>query len=101
MSLFVSIAYAADSVDSLIANINTYIINPFIAFLFVLATVLFLIGMIRYYIAGEEKDRETGKKHMAWGLVGMFIMISVFGIMRIIVNTFGIDLSEFDTTLPG
>lgn len=101
MYFFARTVYAADSVDTLIANINAYIINPFIAFLFVLATVYFLIGMVRYYIAGSESDRETGKKHMVWGLVGMFIMISVFGIMKIIVNTFGIDVSEFGTSIPG
>jgi hypothetical protein len=91
---------AAGDIDGLLANINTYIINPFIGLLFVLATVWFLVGLVRYFLAGSPEDRAIGHKHMIWGLVGMFIMISVFGIMKIIVNTFGIDLTEFGTDIP-
>ena len=82
------------NIDQLLLKINTYILNPFIGFLFVLATILFLYGMARYYIAGSPADRVIGQRHMVWGLLGMFIMISVFGIMRIIIGTFGITLPE-------
>jgi hypothetical protein len=101
MHSFTNIAYAAaGNVDQLIANINKYIVNPFIGFLFVLATILFLVGVARYYLAGSPEDRSIGHKHMIWGLTGMFIMISVFGIMKIIINTFGINLSEFGASIP-
>ncbi len=82
------------NIDQLLLKINTYILNPFIGFLFVLATFLFLYGMTRYYIAGTPQDRATGQRHMVWGLLGMFIMISVFGIMRLIIGTFGITLPQ-------
>ncbi|MCI0542167.1 hypothetical protein L0Y69_00210 [bacterium] len=90
------------NIDTIILRINEYIINPIIAFLFVLATLLFISGLVRFFLMGdsEGKNRETGKQHMVWGLVGMFIMVSVFGIMQLIVNTFGIDLSEFDAEIP-
>jgi hypothetical protein len=95
------IAYAAaGNIDQLIASINKYIVNPFIGLLFVLATVWFLVGLARYFLAGNPEDRATGQRHMVWGLVGMFVMISVFGIMKIVVNTFGINLTEFDTGIP-
>lgn len=89
-------------IDEIILRVNQYILNPIIAFLFVLASILFVYGLVKFFLAAKEggEDRETGKKHMVWGLVGMFIMISVFGIMRLIVNTFGIDLSEFDAEIP-
>lgn len=101
MPSFTNVAYAqAQNIDQLIVKINTYIINPFIGFLFVLATAWFLIGLVRYYLSGSPEDRETGHQHMIWGLVGMFIMIAVFGIMWVIINTFGINLGEFGTTVP-
>jgi uncharacterized membrane protein YjfL (UPF0719 family) len=31
------------------------------------------------------------KSHMLWGILGMVIMISVFGILSLIMNTFGIE----------
>jgi hypothetical protein len=89
------------NIDQLLLKIYTYILNPIIAVLFVVATAYFLIGLIRYFIPqGSDTDRQTGQRHMVWGLVGMFLMISVFGIMRIIVNTFGVNLAEFGATVP-
>jgi hypothetical protein len=89
------------NIDQLIVKISTYILNPFIAVLFVVATVWFLIGLIRYFLPqGNEQNRKIGQSHMLWGLVGMFLMISVFGIMRLIVNTFGVNLSEYGASIP-
>jgi len=87
------------NIDQLLANINRYILNPFIGFLFVLASILFMFGLVRFYIAGEAKDREQGKRHMIYGILGMFIMLSVFGIMRLIIGTFGIVLPS-DVSIP-
>jgi hypothetical protein len=88
------------NIDQLLVKINTYILNPFIGFLFVLATILFLYGVARFYLGGTPQDRETGHKHMMYGILGMFIMISVFGIMRLIVGTFGVNLYEFGAYIP-
>jgi hypothetical protein len=89
------------NIDQLLQKIYTYILNPFIAVLFVVATIYFLIGLIRYFLPeGNEGDRATGQRHMVWGLVGMFLMISVFGIMKLIVNTFGVNLADYGATLP-
>lgn len=87
-------------IDQLLLNINTYILNPFIGFLFVLATILFLYGLARSYLSPSSTDREVGHRHMMWGIIGMFIMISVFGIMRLITGTIGVDLTEFETSIP-
>jgi len=89
-----------ESVDQIILKANNAIFNPIIAFLFVLATLEFLYGVARFYIAGDDKGRETGKQHILWGLVGMFVMVSVFGIMHVIMNTFGIDVSQFGAVVP-
>jgi hypothetical protein len=79
------------SVDALIAKINAAIINPIIALLFALAFVIFLWGvaqMIRH--ADSEKDRAAGQQHILWGVIGMFIMVAVKGIIAIISTTFGL-----------
>ncbi len=56
MHSLMNTAYAAaGNIDDLIVSIDKYIINPFIGLLFVLATVLFLVGLARYFLAGSAE----------------------------------------------
>ena len=77
-------------VEYFINTINKVVINPIIYFLFSLGTILFLFGIIRFFLnLTDETIRKESKNHMVWGLIGMFIMVSVFGIMNLIVKTIG------------
>lgn len=74
-------------------NAVKLIIQPLIGLLFALALVYFLWGAAQFVLnSGESQGREKGKKAMVWGLVGLFIMTAVFGILSIITNTFGVAL---------
>ena len=77
--------------NSFIASVNSNIINPLILFLFALALAYFLWGTFEF-IANSENDEKktTGKNHMLWGIIGITIMMGVFGIMNIILRTFNI-----------
>jgi len=77
----------------IIGKISDAIINPLIFLLFSLAIVVFLWGVVEFLITlDNEEGREIGKKHMIWGIIGMFIMFSVYGIIYLITSTFGIDI---------
>jgi len=79
---------AQSSVVNLVGKINRIIINPLIALLFVVAFVLFLFGLFKFFGNREDTSAlEDGKRHMMWGIIGMAIMVSVFGIMQLIINT--------------
>lgn len=75
----------SEETTNLISNIKVYIFNPIIGFMFALAVVMFIYGIVEYiYGADNEEKVEVGKKHMIWGIIGMFIMVGVFGILRLI-----------------
>jgi len=79
--------------DELIANISREILNPFIAMLFAIALVLFFWGLMNFlYNSGDDTSKKQGKSHMLWGLIGMFIMLSVFGILSLFTETLGVVL---------
>jgi len=87
-------------VEGLVDGVNEYVINPLIAFLFSAGLILFFYGIVMFLRnreANPEKSNE-GRRHMVWGIIGMFIMASVFGILNTIVKTF-----QFDNVLitPG
>ncbi len=69
------------------------IINPAILLLFVVALLVFFWGIVEF-IGGMENEerRDAGKRHLVWGVIGMFVMVSVWGILGIVLGTFGIPL---------
>ena len=69
----------------LISNIKDYILNPIIGFMFAVAVVMFIYGIVEYiWSADNEEKVEVGKKHMIWGIVGIFVMLGVYGILNIL-----------------
>ena len=91
----VQTAYAAanPAVTNVVQKINQFILNPLIGFLFALAFVFFLWGIAEFnFRADIESERERGKQHMIWGLIGMFVMFAAFTIIRIIANTIGVSV---------
>ena len=85
-----------DSARELILKINALIINPLIILLLAIAAVVFIWGVVQFvWGMGGEEDRVKGKRHMIWGIVGIFVMIGVFGILAILMNTLGIKIPSF------
>lgn len=84
-------AFAATGIsdaDTILDNINDQILNPLVTLLFVLAVFWFIWGMVRYIKNAENpSERETGYQHMIWSVIGMFIMISVKGIINLLLET--------------
>ena len=69
----------------LISNIKAYILNPIIGFMFAVAVVMFIYGIVEYIWSADNEDKvAVGKKHMIYGIIGMFVMIGVYGILNIL-----------------
>jgi hypothetical protein len=84
------IAYA-DSIDELFFKLNDTLLNPIIEFMFIVAFVVFIYGVMQYLRNADQPDkRQQGQKHMLFGLLGFLIMFTVYGIINLLLNTFGI-----------
>ena len=93
--LFPDIAYA--SLDSFLGHVNTEIINPLIKLLFALAVIYFLYGVFEFLANQENEEKKTaGKSHMVWGVVGIAIMLGVWGILSVVLNTLNISKDDID-----
>lgn len=87
---FFTTPIAEASVTSVINSINKVLINPLIILLFALATVYFLYGLVEYFTNPDNKDaKEITNRKITYGLIGMFIMIAVYGILNTYLNTIG------------
>lgn len=67
------------------------IVIPLIAFLFFLTMLIFVWGIFGLIAHGDDSTaRQDGQRHILWGVIGMFIMIAAYGIVRVIGNTVGV-----------
>lgn len=96
MDLFsTKVAYA--SIDTFMQKVDTQIINPLIVLLFALALVYFLYGVFEFISnAANDEKKTTGKDHMIWGVIGLTIMVGVWFILGVILDTFNIPRSQVD-----
>lgn len=58
--------------------------------LYAIAFIAFLIGIVRYFFYSGEEARENGKQFILWGLIGFVVIFSVWGIVKLLLSTFGI-----------
>lgn len=59
--------------------------------LFALAVVAFIWGVIQYYLnPGNEEKRKKGKDFIVGGLIALFVMVAMWGIISIFTTTFNV-----------
>lgn len=81
-----------DSANDLLRAINDFIINPALLVIFATGFVVFIWGLVQFLWNPEDQSRRAdGIRHLMFGVLGMFIMVSVYGIIALIVNTLGIN----------
>lgn len=74
--------------DGIVDAINTYIV-PLI---FTIALIVFLFGVARKYVFshGDPTKVAEGHKLIMWGIIGFVVMLSVWGLVNILQEIFGL-----------
>lgn len=74
-----------------IAGTILYIINSILVpILFAVAFIVFLYGVAQRFIFSSDKASSEGRNFILWGIIGFVIMISLWGLVNIVANTFGL-----------
>lgn len=82
-----AIVMAAD-IQSIMRNIGD-IVKIIIPILMLVAFAVFLWGVVKFIFAGgDEEKRKTAKHYIVYGLIGLFVMVAVWGIVEVVLNTF-------------
>ena len=77
------------------------LLNQIIPVLLIIGTIVFLWGVIMFLTAGaEEEKRANARSLMIYGLVGLFIMVAIWGIVNVLVGFFGVGGTGVPTS-PG
>lgn len=87
-----SLVFAATPTDfpSLVTFILEYIqlLIPLVA---ALTLLVFFLGLAKFIfrVGGNEKEIENGKNLMIYGVIGLFVMLSIWGIVYFLTGEFG------------
>jgi len=93
-------AQAITDVNSLTYKL-TNLGNTFIQILIALAVIWIIFNVVRYIIgADSEEKRTTYGKAVLWGIVGLFVILSIWGLVRILSNTFRTDSTAPTSQYP-
>lgn len=100
------IAYAADNLGGVVSscpvageinNLTDFInfgtctlMKAVVPLLVALAVAAFVYGIIKFFLNPDnEEKRKQGKSYMLWGLITLFVMVSIWGLVKILSGSFG------------
>lgn len=71
-----------DGIKDLVQAVGD-LINPLIRIAVGAALLVFFWGLAKFifHVSGDEKAVDEGKRVMKWGLIALFVMVSVWGII--------------------
>lgn len=82
----------ARTVADIISDFQNYALDA-INFLLVLATLVFLWGIIKYINAGGDAAKvKEARSYILWGIIGLAVMGGAWAIVKILGATFGVDV---------
>ena len=83
-------ALAADA-DSVLDTFGS-IIGTATPIVVALALLFFFWGLAMYIMnSGDEEKKGEGRNIMLWGIIALFVMVSVWGLVNLLANTFEVN----------
>lgn len=74
--------------EAFIQKLISVIVTPLLTLVFAVAFIVFAWGVFQYLIAQNDPgERAIGTQHILWGVVGMAIMVSAYGIINFVIQT--------------
>ncbi|MDE2213379.1 MAG: hypothetical protein KGJ34_02505 [Patescibacteria group bacterium] len=74
----------------LLTNILNLINGYIIPLLVAIAIIVFFWGIVRYIMGAGGEDKQSAVKLITSGIIGLVVMLSVWGIVALVSNTLGI-----------
>ncbi len=82
---------SAQTLGTMLANIQG-LIQQIVPILIGLTVLYFLWGVMKYVAAKEPEKQKEARGIMVYGIIILFVMVSVWGLVNILANTLGVDV---------
>ena len=91
--LVIPISLFAQTVTNLggFATVFNNLFNVLVSLIITAGLIVFLWGVSKFIRSGDnEQERKSAREFMVWGIITLFVMISVWGLVTVVLDTFGI-----------
>ena len=78
-----------DTIEGILCKARS-ILNTIVPLLVTLGVVYFVWGVVQYIMTGDEAKKKEGRTKMIYGIIGLVVIITMWGIVGLITNTFGV-----------
>lgn len=85
--------------ENLICRVYS-IIQIVIPVLILAAVAYFIYGVVKFVIAGDAEEKGEGRTMMINGIIGFAVIIGLWGLVRILLSTFGVNEGGAAPILP-
>ena len=76
------------------------ILNTIIPFLMTLGIIYFIWGVVQYVIGDGDEAKKKGRDHIIYGLIGLAVIVGMWGLVNIVTRTFGLSGTSAPTLVP-
>jgi hypothetical protein len=77
-------------IDSILESIGN-IIGTLLPLIIAGAVVYFVWNIARYVVAGDDAAKEQYKSRIIYGIIGLFVMVAVWGLVNLLAGILGVD----------
>lgn len=89
------------NIGGLFNYITCTISSTIIPFIFAVAIVMFLWGVVQLVVnADDAEKKEKGRSFMIWGIIALTVMVGVWGLVKVLGATFNLNTSVLPQVKP-
>jgi len=89
-------------VDSAVSEVGELVVQ-LVPVVIAIGLLLFIWGLVQFIMAsGDDEARAVGKRKIIWGIVALFVIVSVWGLVGLLNDLTGVEQgTEFEAPATG
>ncbi len=96
-TLLLPVVASAQTLLNTLALVSQFL-NSLVYLMITAAIVVFFYGLIKYLLGEGQEGKAAGLKIMLMGVITIFVMVSIWGIIRLLQSTFRV--TSTDPVIP-
>lgn len=78
------------TIKSLVYDTFSQLTTWFVVLVGAASVLVFIFGIVKFIFKGSSQtERKKGRTFMLWGIIGLFVMFSIWGILEILTGIYG------------